>query len=51
MFPAAPLRFGEELSAIRVATTVVIVRNEVRRAQPTPSPTRQHHDAIVPGSD
>jgi hypothetical protein len=38
IFPASLFRFGEERSAIRVPTTVVIVRDEVRHACASPAP-------------
>ena len=46
MFPASRwFRFAGKLGAIRVPTTFVIVRDEVRHAQP-----RQDQGGIVPGS-
>ena len=38
IFPASLFRFGEERGAIRVPTTVVIVRDEVRHAWASPAP-------------
>src|SRR5258708_35462604 len=45
IFPIAPFRFGKELLAIPAPTTVVIVGDEVRHAQP-----RQHQEGIVAGA-
>jgi hypothetical protein len=44
MFLASLFRFGGKLGAIRVPTTVVIVRDEVRHAQP-----RQHQGGLCRG--